>query len=98
VAELAKLGRGEILAPLPCSSCKRAPCGACSRVKRAKWRARAYGYDGANFTGAQWLALVEKCGRRCLRCGARENLTVDHIAPLTAICRRTALPKSQPFL
>jgi 5-methylcytosine-specific restriction endonuclease McrA len=25
---------------------------------------------------------VEECGRRCLRCGSRTSLTVDHVIPL----------------
>jgi 5-methylcytosine-specific restriction endonuclease McrA len=75
VAELAKLGRGEILAP--------SPSGA-RQVSRAKYRAKQAGYTGPHFTGAQWLALVEACRGRCLRCGAKPaaGLTVDHIVPL----------------
>jgi 5-methylcytosine-specific restriction endonuclease McrA len=73
VAELAKLGRGEILAPSPYYA---------RQVSRAKYRARARGYEGEHFTGAQWLALVEACGGRCLRCGSRSSLTVDHVVPL----------------
>jgi 5-methylcytosine-specific restriction endonuclease McrA len=45
-------------------------------------RAGAAGYKGPHFTGQEWLALVEACGRRCLRCGSLENLTVDHVIPL----------------
>jgi 5-methylcytosine-specific restriction endonuclease McrA len=80
----ADTGWGEIPAPLLCvQDCKASPCGACSRVKRAKWRARAYGYEGDNFTGPEWRALVEACGGRCLRCGVAEDLTVDHVIPLS---------------
>jgi 5-methylcytosine-specific restriction endonuclease McrA len=75
VAELAKLGRGEILAPSPYYA---------RQVSRAKYRAKARGYEGEHFTGAQWLALVEACGGACLACGKAEpgDLTVDHVIPL----------------
>jgi 5-methylcytosine-specific restriction endonuclease McrA len=52
-------------------------------VKRAKQRAAAAGYKGPHFTGAEWLALVEACGGACLACGVVEDLTVDHIVPLS---------------
>jgi 5-methylcytosine-specific restriction endonuclease McrA len=70
VAEL--LGRGEILAPSPYAR----------RVNRAKYRAKQAGYTGPHFTATQWRELVEACGGRCLRCGAHEDLTVDHVIPL----------------
>jgi 5-methylcytosine-specific restriction endonuclease McrA len=50
-------------------------------ASRAFYRARAYGYAGENFTGAEWLALVEACEGRCLRCGTQDP-TVDHVIPL----------------
>jgi 5-methylcytosine-specific restriction endonuclease McrA len=74
VAELAKLGRGEILAPSPTGT---------RQVKRAKQRAGAYGYRGPHFTATQWLELVLACGGRCLACGSSGDLTVDHVIPLS---------------
>jgi 5-methylcytosine-specific restriction endonuclease McrA len=53
-----------------------------SRTERSKRRAAAHGYSGEHFTLEEWEALVELYGRRCLRCGAREPLSVDHITPL----------------
>jgi 5-methylcytosine-specific restriction endonuclease McrA len=74
VAEsVAKLGRGEILAPSPYAR----------QVKRAKQRAATAGYGGPHFTATQWRELVEACGGRCLRCGSSGDLTVDHIVPLS---------------
>jgi 5-methylcytosine-specific restriction endonuclease McrA len=54
------------------------------QVSRAKYRARARGYEGPHFTGTEWLALVEACGGACLACGVAkpEDLTVDHVIPL----------------
>lgn len=75
-------GRGSLPAPLACSDCRREPCGVCRQVKRAKQRAGAVGYEGPHFTGAEWLALILECKGRCLRCGSREPLTVDHVIPL----------------
>ncbi len=43
--------------------------------------ARAHGYTGENFTGAEWLELVRECGGRCLKCGEQDP-TVDHVIPL----------------
>jgi 5-methylcytosine-specific restriction endonuclease McrA len=54
-----------------------------SREKRAEKRATAAGYDGPNFTLAEWEALLAATGHRCLRCGAREDLSVDHVYPLS---------------
>ena len=48
---------------------------------RAFIRARAHGYAGENFTGAEWLELVEASGGRCLKCGEADP-TVDHVIPL----------------
>ena len=50
-------------------------------ASRAFYRAAAYGWRGANFTGAEWLALVAASGGRCLRCGEPDP-TVDHVIPL----------------
>jgi 5-methylcytosine-specific restriction endonuclease McrA len=58
-------------------------CRCLSLVKRARQRAQAYGYSGPHFTGAEWLALLEFYGRACLACGAGEDLSVDHIVPLS---------------
>jgi len=49
----------------------------------ARRRAAAFGYEGEHFTFEEWLALLEFYGHRCLRCGSREPLTVDHVIPLS---------------
>jgi 5-methylcytosine-specific restriction endonuclease McrA len=53
-----------------------------SREVRAARRAALRGYDGPHFTQEEWEELVEACGRRCLRCGAAEDLSADHVVPL----------------
>jgi 5-methylcytosine-specific restriction endonuclease McrA len=52
-------------------------------VKRAKQRAATAGYGGPHFTALEWRELVEACGGRCLACGVADDLTVDHIVPLS---------------
>jgi hypothetical protein len=54
-----------------------------SREVRAQRRAQAFGYEGEGFTLEEWLALVESYGGVCLACGVAEDLSVDHIVPLS---------------
>jgi 5-methylcytosine-specific restriction endonuclease McrA len=50
----------------------------------ARRRALAFGlWEGEHFTAEEWLALVDFYGGRCLRCGSSENITVDHVVPLS---------------
>jgi 5-methylcytosine-specific restriction endonuclease McrA len=49
----------------------------------ARKRALSFGYTGEHFTFEEWLALLEFYGHRCLRCGSRESLSVDHVIPLS---------------
>jgi 5-methylcytosine-specific restriction endonuclease McrA len=54
-----------------------------SRVERHKRRAAGYGYSGEHFTEEDWRTLVERSGGACLSCGATEDLSADHIVPLS---------------
>jgi 5-methylcytosine-specific restriction endonuclease McrA len=54
-----------------------------SRIERHKRRAVGYGYSEEHFTETEWLALLAECGGRCLSCGSTENLSADHILPLS---------------
>jgi 5-methylcytosine-specific restriction endonuclease McrA len=54
-----------------------------SREVRAARRAGLRGYHGPHFTQEEWEELLEACGHRCLRCGAAEDLSVDHVVPLS---------------
>lgn len=45
-------------------------------------RASLYGSD-TGYTAQQWETLVWWFGRQCLVCGATEDLTVDHVVPLS---------------
>lgn len=47
-----------------------------------KYRALRAGAEGS-FTQAEWVALCESCDNRCLRCGTTENITADHVVPLS---------------
>lgn len=49
-------------------------------VARRKERLRA---AKGRVTMKQWNELVRKCGLRCVRCGASEQLFRDHIAPIS---------------
>jgi len=34
-------------------------------------------------TAQDWLYILERDGYRCLKCGSTENLTIDHVIPLS---------------
>lgn len=46
-------------------------------------RAKKYG-SGGRHSDAEWAALLDICGGKCLRCGTSENISRDHIIPLTS--------------
>jgi 5-methylcytosine-specific restriction endonuclease McrA len=48
-------------------------------VRRRHYRKKA----GGTLTVKGWLEIREKLGNRCLCCGTTENITVDHIVPLS---------------
>jgi 5-methylcytosine-specific restriction endonuclease McrA len=74
----------EALAPLTRCACEDGRfCRCLSQVKHARQRAQAYGYVGGHFTAREWLTLLERYGCSCLACGAVEDLSVDHIVPLS---------------
>lgn len=50
-------------------------------AERRRQAAKA-GFDGC-FTRAEWQALCRACGYRCLACGEKRTLTVDHVVPLS---------------
>jgi 5-methylcytosine-specific restriction endonuclease McrA len=54
-----------------------------TRDQRARQRTAAHGYSSKHFTLEEWEGLLELYGQRCLRCGAPEPLSVDHIVPLS---------------
>jgi len=45
--------------------------------------ARLKGAEGSH-TREEWMALVERCGHKCVCCGERKKLTRDHIIPILA--------------
>jgi 5-methylcytosine-specific restriction endonuclease McrA len=51
----------------------------------ARRRAILEGSELGSYTAAEWEAIKDRCGRKCLRCGRHESerpLTVDHVIPL----------------
>lgn len=52
---------------------------ASTRIRRHKRRA-----NGGEFTDTEWERLVKMCDGRCVCCGSKEQLTVDHIVPVSA--------------
>jgi 5-methylcytosine-specific restriction endonuclease McrA len=48
-----------------------------SRTRRALKRG-----SGGTITKAEWHQLLEKAGYKCMRCGSKERLTLDHVVPL----------------
>ncbi len=40
-------------------------------------------YAGGWHSDAEWNVLLDKTGRRCLRCGSEADLTKDHVVPLS---------------
>jgi 5-methylcytosine-specific restriction endonuclease McrA len=55
----------------------RSQASAQRRLRRGRLRA-----GGGRVSVAQWLALVERYGGRCLACGSDGPLTMDHVVPL----------------
>lgn len=63
-----------------------------ARERRRRWRQRHPDQvvslahrrrsSSGRFTPEEWRQLLELCGNACLRCNS-ENVTVDHIVPLT---------------
>jgi 5-methylcytosine-specific restriction endonuclease McrA len=56
------------------------------RKKRQEYkrihRAKKYG-NGGRHSEKEWLELLDICNNCCVACGATENLSKDHIIPLT---------------
>jgi 5-methylcytosine-specific restriction endonuclease McrA len=52
---------------------------------RAHWQKRrtAKHGNGGFYTHEQWVALCNKYDNRCLCCGKKKKLTVDHVVPLS---------------
>jgi 5-methylcytosine-specific restriction endonuclease McrA len=52
------------------------------RAQRIIRRTRERG-NGGKYVVADWLALCDAWGNKCLRCGTTERLTCDHIIPVS---------------
>lgn len=51
-------------------------------LKAGRIRAARIALAEGEYTEDQWIALLEFCGGRCLRCGTRENISRDHVVPI----------------
>ena len=56
--------------------------GATVMRNRAR-KARLAGAEGDGLTVEAWEAILDQYGRRCLACGTKERLTVDHVVPIS---------------
>jgi 5-methylcytosine-specific restriction endonuclease McrA len=54
-----------------------------SPAERARRRAGAFGYQGEHFSDEEWLTVLGVYGRACLACGATEDLSANHVVPLS---------------
>jgi 5-methylcytosine-specific restriction endonuclease McrA len=65
------------------SEWKKTPQGKLSnRTKTRRYRARLSGAVGSH-TEEEWQALLEQHDHKCVVCGTTENITRDHIIPLS---------------
>lgn len=51
-------------------------------IRNTKQRARLKRENGGSFSWKEWVDLCEKYGNKCLWCGEKKELTVDHVIPL----------------
>jgi 5-methylcytosine-specific restriction endonuclease McrA len=49
-----------------------------ARLRKNRLRA-----NGGTLTRAEWLALCDKYDGRCLACGEKKPLTIDHVIPVS---------------
>lgn len=56
-----------------------------NRKRRSLWQSirEARKRAGGSFTIGEWETLCKRYGYRCLACGKRRKLTIDHIVPLS---------------
>lgn len=48
-----------------------------THVRRARLK------SSGRVTGKEWEGVLEKYGRKCLCCGSKESITLDHVIPLS---------------
>ena len=53
-----------------------------ARAGAKRRRAAKAGVD-VTLTEAEWLGVLDRYGHRCLRCGATERLSIDHVVPIS---------------
>lgn len=58
-------------------------------LNQQRRRARIAGVGG-NVTRAEWLAILERHGHRCAYCRSPNDITMDHVIPISRGGRHTA--------
>lgn len=53
-----------------------------ARAKIRRYRARKNNAPGDGVTAKQWKRILKRYGNKCLRCGTKEDITMDHVVPL----------------
>lgn len=53
------------------------------QIKRDDQRRRKYRLKSGSITSEDWAAMLESCDYRCVFCGSGEDITQDHIIPLS---------------
>lgn len=53
-----------------------------SKIAWQNWRARKK-KNGGTFKTKEWIELCEKYDNKCVKCGERKKLTVDHVIPVS---------------
>lgn len=57
---------------------RQSTCKICEAPVRAKLRS-----GGGTLTSRQWVAILDFYGYRCLSCGTTEEITLDHVVPVS---------------
>jgi len=64
-----------------CDHCRKSQRKTIAAIDGNLRRVREISASGQH-TQAEWVALLKKYRRRCLRCGSRDDITRDHVQPL----------------
>lgn len=60
-----------------------ADCRLIAKFTDYKTRARGFSGEEGNFSTDEWRKVLAIYGNKCLKCGSTENITPDHVIPLS---------------